>query len=545
MSETTIKTKTQKEPWLPLIIILMVQIQMAFNVNAIPISMGPIASDLRTPATSIGTALVIYSLFVAAFVLVGANIGRKYGERRVFQITAIMHGLSMLVMALSVNALMMNLAQAVAGFAAAALVPTLVVHIAANYRNPNQQAKALGALAGAPAMAGAMAFLIAGFLGTFASWRVSFILLTVLSFAAFILSFKLKDIPGDKKLTIDTTGAALAAVAIILISFGANNLNAWGLFVASNSAPFNLFGLSPAFFMILIGFFVGQLFFAWVRLRARAGEAPLLKMEIFASQKEISSLVSLMFISGIGPAVNFLIPLYLQIVQGYNTMETAVAVIPYTLAIAAASLMVVSLMHHYSPRLIASTAFIIVAIGLTILSATISFDMGTPVVIIGLLMIGFAEGSLITLLFNVLVSDVPKEMAGDVGAVRGVANNLATALGTALASVIAVSLLTAMVTSSLMRSSLQNELRERINLDNVSFVSNTELRVALTQVYATEAEIDEAVRINIDSRQRSLRAAFFILAGVSLLAIVPSRGLPGYEEEEVVDEPVPPDFETG
>jgi predicted MFS family arabinose efflux permease len=538
MTETKEKTKISKEPWLPLIIILMVQIQMAFNVNAIPISMGPIASDLRTPATSIGTALVVYSLFVAAFVLVGANIGRKYGERLVFQITAVIHGISMLIMSLSQSALMMNLAQALAGLAAAALVPTLVVMIAANYRNPNQQAKALGALAGAPALSGAMAFLIAGFLGTFVSWRVSFVLLTVLSIVAFFLSFKLKDIPGDKNTVIDTTGAVLAAISIILISFGANNLNAWGLLMAKNSAPFDLFGLSPAFFMIVIGFFMGQLFFAWIKLRAQAGQPPLLKLEIFASQKEVASLVSLLFISAIGPAVNFLIPMYLQIVQNYSTMDTAVAVIPYTLAIATASLMVVSLMHHYSPRVIASTAFVIVAIGLTILSATISFNWGTPLVIIGLLMIGFAEGSLITLLFNVLVSDVPKQLAGDVGAVRGVANNLATALGTALASVIAVGLLSAMVTSSLMRSTVPNQLYSHIDLDNISFVSNNQLKSALSQVDASEAEIDEAVRINIDARQRSLRAAFFVLAGVALLAIVPSRGLPGYEDDEAIDEPL-------
>jgi predicted MFS family arabinose efflux permease len=539
MSDNKEKRKISKEPWLPLIIILMVQIQMAFNVNAIPISMGPIASDLRTPATSIGTALVVYSLFVAAFVLVGANIGRKFGERLVFQITTVMHGISMLIMSLSQSALMMNLAQALAGLAAAALVPTLVVMIAANYRNSNQQAKALGALAGAPALAGAMAFLIAGFLGTFVSWRVSFVLLTVLSIVAFILSFKLKDIPGDRNTVIDTTGAVLAAISIILISFGANNLNAWGLLMAKNTAPFNLFGLSPAFFMIIVGFFMGQLFFAWIKLRSQAGQPPLLKLEIFASQKEVSSLVSLLFISAIGPAVNFLIPMYLQIVQNYSTMDTAVAVIPYTLAIATASLMVVSLMHHYSPRVIASTAFVIVAIGLTILSATISFNWGTPLVIIGLLMIGFAEGSLITLLFNVLVSDVPKQLAGDVGAVRGVANNLATALGTALASVIAVGLLSAMVTSSLMRSTVPNQLYSHIDLDNISFVSNNQLKSALSQVDATEAEIDEAVRINIDARQRSLRAAFFVLAGVSLLAIVPSRGLPGYEDDEAIDEPLP------
>ncbi len=531
MTDSKAKDKKQKGIWLPLIIILMVQIQMAFNVNAIPISMGPISSDLRVSATSVGTTLVVYSLFVAAFVLVGAVIGQKYGELLIFRIGTLAHGFSMTLMALSQNTWMMNLAQAIAGLAAAALVPTLVVLIAANYRSPQRQAKALGALAGAPALSGALAFLIAGFLGTFGSWRISFILLTILSVAAFTLSFRLKDIPRSEGVEIDVVGTVLAALSIIMISFGANNLNYWGLVIAKESAPINIFGLSPALFMIVLGIFLGQLFIAWVRLKAKAGEAPLLNLEIFRSQKEISSLISLLFISSIGPAINFLIPLYLQIVQGYTSLETAVAVIPYTLAIAAASLMVVSLMTRYSPRDIATTAFVVVAIGLIILSATISFDMGKSIIILGLLMIGFAEGALITLLFNVLVSDVPKEKAGGVGAVRGVANNLATALGTALAGVIAVTLLSSMVSSSLLRSNM-TQINEYINLDNVSFVSNNQLRTALYSTEATEAEVEHAVQINIDARQRSLRATFFILAGVSVLAIVPSRGLPGYDEEE-------------
>ena len=37
-----------------------------------------------------------------------------------------------------------------------------------------------------------------------------------------------------------------------------------------------------------------------------------------------------------------------------------------------------------------------------------------------------------TLLFNVLVTASPKELAGDVGSLRGVTQNLAAAVGTAV-----------------------------------------------------------------------------------------------------------------
>lgn len=51
--------------------------------------------------------------------------------------------------------------------------------------------------------------------------------------------------------------------------------------------------------------------------------------------------------------------------------------------------------------------------------------------ILGLLLVGISEGTLLTLLFNVLVSASPKRLAGDVGALRGVANNVSNALGAA------------------------------------------------------------------------------------------------------------------
>ena len=37
------------------------------------VSIGPIVEELNVSATSVGTALVFYSLFVAAFVMVGAK----------------------------------------------------------------------------------------------------------------------------------------------------------------------------------------------------------------------------------------------------------------------------------------------------------------------------------------------------------------------------------------------------------------------------------------------------------------------------------------
>ena len=522
-----------------MVVIVLAQMQMAFNVNAIPVSIGPIVDELNIPATSVGTALVFYSLFVAAFVMVGAKFGKMFGARLVFQVTALLHGGAMAIMALSQNASMMNMAQSLAGLAAAALVPTLVVLIAANYSGP-QKSQALGILAATPALSGALAFFVAGILGTYLSWRYSFGVLAFVSIFVFLLSFRLKPVPRQSGVKIDAVGVALSAIAVILISFGFNNLNTWGIVLASNNAPFNVLGLSPALLFLVFGLLLFQAFFAWSQLRAETGRMPLLSLEVLESPKERATIVCLLVIGALGPAVNFLIPLFIQIVQGRTTMQTAIAVVPYTLAIAASAIFIVRMYDRLTPRRIAIVAFALVAGGLTLLSFVVGSNWGTAMVILGLLIVGLGEGSLLTLLFNVMVTSSPKELAGDVGALRGVANNLSTALGTAFAGVVAVGLLSLFITNAVGQSDLPRSLQRQVNLDNVNFVSNDQLVEVLSQTTATDTQIEQAVAINETARLRALRASFLILGAIALLAIFPSFGLPDYLPDDAPATAAPP-----
>jgi MFS family permease len=521
-------------------IILMAQIQMAFNVNAIPVSIGPIVEDLGVSSSTVGSALVFYSLSVAALVMLGAKLGTLFGARRVFQVAAVAHGLAMLMMALARNEAMMLSAQALAGVAAAALVPTLVVLIAANYRG-SQQAQALGLLAGAPAISGVMAFLIAGWLGTASSWRYSFGLLFAVSLAVLALSRRLKPVHPDRGVTIDTMGAVLAALSVILISLGFNNLNAWGIVLAKPAAPFSLLGLSPAPFMVVVGVVLAQAFLLWTHRRGRANKTPILSLEVVDSKHEQSAILAFFMISALGPAVNFLIPLYIQIVQGRTSLQTSVSMIPYTLSIFASAVLVVRSYQRLTPRQIARLGFIMMAVGLTILAFAIRGSWGQPGVILGLIVLGLGEGALLTLLFNVLVSSSPKELAGDVGAMRGVANNLSTALGTAFASVAAITLLALFVSTALAGNpTIPPSLKQQVALDNIDFVSNDQLVAQMAATTdATAEQKAEAVRINTTARANALKASFLILAAIALLAILPTGGLPGYKPDELLDPEVP------
>lgn len=68
-----------------------------------------------------------------------------------------------------------------------------------------------------------------------------------------------------------------------------------------------------------------------------------------------------------------------------------------------------------------------------------------------------------------------------------------------------------------------------MDLDNVNFISNDELREVLARTDATPAQIDAAVEINTDARLDALHTGLLILTAVSVLALLPARRLPDPE----------------
>src|SRR5215469_8946133 len=182
--------KAANDPWLPMVVIALAQMLMSFNVSAIPVSMSGMVNSFNTPPTTVATAVVMYSLAVSGFVMLGAKLAQRLGAKRFFQIAVTLFLVAMVLMLVSPTAGVMLAAQALAGLAGAALVPTLVALIADHYRG-RQQAKAVGWLGSARAIAGVLAFVIVGYVAQI-NWRLAFGLLVVQAAVILLMSFKFK-----------------------------------------------------------------------------------------------------------------------------------------------------------------------------------------------------------------------------------------------------------------------------------------------------------------------------------------------------------------
>ena len=536
-------TGVQSEPhasWVPMIAIALGQAIMSFNVASLPVALSGMVHSFNVPPTTVATGIVTYSMLVAGFVMLGAKLNQRYGALNVFRAVVLLFGAAQVLMTFSPNASLMIIAQGLCGAAGAALVPSLVALIAENYHG-TQQATALGALGSARAGAGVAAFLIGGVLGTYIGWRPAFGILVALSAIVFLLSFRLKPDQGSPDVRIDLVGVVLAAAAIVFISFGFNNLNRWGLGLAGPNAPFNLLGLSPAPVLIVLGIVLGQAFMMWTHKRQAAGKTPLLALAVIDSPQERAAVYAMFSVVALEAMLNFTVPLYIQIVQGRSPLVTAIAMMPFNLTVFVSAMLIVKFYDRLTPRQIAQYGFMLCAAALVWLAFVVRNDWSAVPVLIGLVLFGIGQGSLVTLVFNVLVTASPKELAGDVGSLRGTTNNLASAVGTAVAGALLVGLLSAAVLRSVADNPvLPMEIQSQVDLDNINFVSNDRLQSALERTTATPQQIAEAVRINTEARLRALKIGLLIMAGLALLTIIPAGKLPNYIPGEVPsDQPSP------
>ncbi|MGB4135275.1 MAG: MFS transporter [Microbacterium sp.] len=534
-ASTSVTTAEARRSWVPMVGLFLAQVLMSFNVAALPISLGGMVEDFGVPPTTASTTIVVYGIAVAALVMTGAKLGQRVGWVLIFRIVVAVFAGSSLMMIFSRSIAWAIGGQILAGASAAIIVPALVALIAENYRGA-QQATAVGSLGSARAFSGISAFLIGGTLGTLVGWRPVFFVTLGLAAIVFAMSFKLRSDRGNPSIRIDLVASVLIGAAIVLLTLGFNNLNGWGVLVAEPGAPFSVLGLSPAPVLVVLGIVLGQAFFVWTRRRMRLGKVPLVDLDVLREPTERAAIYAMFIIVAMEAAVNFTVPTYIQVVQGRTPFDTSLAMMPFNLTVFITATLIVRFYTRYSPRTIALFSFALTTVALVWLAFVVTNNWETLPTILGLIVFGVGQGALVTLVFNVLVTAAPKELAGDVGSIRGTTQNLASAVGTAVMGALLVTLLSLGFTQAVMdHEDLPAELVEEVQLDEVNFISNDDLRAKFEETSATPEQVDAAVNINEEQRLRTLKLGFLVLAGLSAIAALPASRLPRYRPEEIPD----------
>jgi len=140
---------------------------------------------------------------------------------------------------------------------------------------------------------------------------------------------------------------------------------------------------------------------------------------------------------------SFVVSAYLQVVRGYNAIQTGVIFTAATVGILVSSLAAERLAKRRPQRTLIAGGFVVTIIGVGVLLALVKGSPSAWAFAPGLLLIGLGLGVMLTPSVNVVQSAFPEAQQGEISGLSRSISNLGSTLGTAVAGTIMVAGLTA------------------------------------------------------------------------------------------------------
>jgi MFS family permease len=190
--------------------------------------------------------------------------------------------------------------------------------------------------------------------------------------------------------------------------------------------------------LILAGVLVLVWFFRGVRAKERAGKEPLLPTALFRSRASNVGLVTqnLQWLILIG--VSFVVSAYLQVVRGYNAIQTGVIFTAATIGILLSSLAAERMAKRRPQRTLVLAGFLVTIVGILVFLALIAVSQSVWAFVPGLFLIGLGIGAMLTPSVNVVQSSFGEDLQGEISGLSRSVSNLGSSLGAAIAGTILV-----------------------------------------------------------------------------------------------------------
>jgi MFS family permease len=505
------------------------QFVMVLDSSVMNVSIATVAKDIGTTVAGIQTAITMYTLVMAAFMITGGRMGAILGRKRAFSIGCVIYAAGSLTTAVSPNLPVLLFGWSfLEGIGATLVMPAIVALVASNFAVADRP-KAYGMVAVGGAIAVGVGPLIGGLFTTYLSWRYVFVGEAFIIAIVLLLNRRTADTPAEEGARLDLVGTALSALGMGLIVYAVLRAGTWGFVQPHPGAPVWL-GLSPVIWLIFAGGAVIVGFLEWEKYRRDADKPALLDPAVLRVKLLRTGLVSFFFQYLLQAGLFFAVPLFLSIALGLTAIQTGVRILPLSITLVIAAIGIPKLFPLASPRRVCQLGFIALFLGLVVFVGALDAGAGPEIITWPMLLAGLGIGALASQLGAVTVSSLPDELSGEVGGLQNTFSNLGISIGTALAGAVLMSALTAsFFTGIATNPDVPKDLSSNAQVSlssGVPFISDADLEKALNDAGVTGATATAIVDENAQSRLDGLRAALSVLALLALIALVLSRSLP-------------------
>ena len=262
----------------------------------------------------------------------------------------------------------------------------------------------------------------------------------------------------------------------------------------------------------------------WLMRRKRRQQVTLLDPDLFRSPNFRMGISQQMLQQiALGGAM-IALPIFLQMVLGYNALQAGLSLAPLSLSMFALALLAGKKAGDRRPASIVRMGYLLLTIGMALLLPLVPRVDSGWYLVVPLLIAGSGLGLLVSQLNNYTLAPIEEERISEAAGVNSAAGSFGLSFGLAFAGGVMLAMLSFTFTSLAEESSvLPPADQERVAIaleEDAQIMSDIQLETLLAD---EPAEIqDEIVRINTDARHRALQVALLVPLFAALLGLINS-----------------------
>ncbi|SDJ46563.1 Major Facilitator Superfamily protein [Frankineae bacterium MT45] len=408
-----------------LIPLALAQFICSFAGSNMNVMINDMSRDLDTTVQGIQTAITIFLLVMAALMIPGGKLTDRFGRTRCFTVGLVVYGIGAVLSAFAPGLGVLILGNSILeGVGTALLIPPVYILTTLFFTEVTSRARAFGVISALGGVGAAAGPLIGGLITSAISWRAAFIFQALVIVVIVLLSRTIKDpLPPDPTRPFDVGGTVLSGLGLVLIVMG---------ILAADNNGWLMLGLIVAGALVLVWFFI------WIRTKERAGKEALLSTALFRNRTSNLALVTQNAQWLILLGTSFTVATYLQVVRGYDAIQTGVIFTAATLGLLISSLGAEQFAKRWSQRTLILLGFVITIAGIALLLGMVHGSTSPWGFAPGLALIGFGLGLMLTPSVNVVQGSFTDDQQGEISGLSRCISNLGSSLGTAIAGTILV-----------------------------------------------------------------------------------------------------------
>jgi MFS family permease len=482
-----IEASQKKKSWKPLITIIFSMVMMYVTSFGINVIIGAIVKDLQTTVANVQFVIVSASLVAGSLMVTAGKLGDKFGRKKIFVLGVAIYTIGLITVVLSPNIAIFTVAWGLIWPSGMVLViPTSIALIIYFYEG-DQRAAAFGIYGAVLAGISALAPVIVGYLANTVGWRVALSISPAAGVLTFLLALSLPETDKDDSVKIDLLSVFLsvAGFGLFLITTTAAGQYGWFWekrpFMVGDS-PLHIGGLSIVPVAYLISFvLLGAFVWRGIKLK-KAGQSPLLGVEILKNSTFTLGMLigAILFLVTAGAL--FSLSVFLQAGVRFDSLQTALTLLPYSAAYAVVSFATPNLGKKIAPKWIIVAGSAMTMVFLWLIGERVATDMKPTDILPYMIALGIGMGLIMAQITTVTMSRVAAEESGEAS---GLSETLKEILGQGFAVALAGSVLFGAVYASMADSF------SKIEGEDMTSEERQEIVIELENVFQEISEEDE------------------------------------------------------